>query len=100
MTVIKLTASKKALLVIDDAGNVFITSLAFLKSLLDGSMKSDFILLSRLPDKASSDRFKPSPLFGEKLPGQEAVVQSFDALSKSKSVERQEEKLFKDQPVW
>lgn len=62
MTVIKVTKSGKALLVVTDDGTVYSTSLVALRNLLAGNMKPAFLLLSRMPFKAEG-RFEPSPLF-------------------------------------
>lgn len=62
MAVVKLTRSGKALLFIDDVGNSFITSVSFVRGLLDGLSSSNLLLLKRLPDRVSSSRFMKSPV--------------------------------------
>ena len=62
MSVIKLTKSGKALLFIDDFGNSFMTSKQWVQNLLDGKNRGPFLLLKRLPDPVSVDRFMRSPV--------------------------------------
>lgn len=61
MATVTLTKSKKAVLFIDDSGNVHITSVTFLKGLLDG-VGANFLALTRLPNKTNADRFKTREL--------------------------------------
>ena len=69
MSVVKLTKSGNAVLFIDDFGNSFITSKVFLQNLLSGKNKSPFMLLKRLPDPVSVDRFMKSPVLEFKSDG-------------------------------
>lgn len=91
MAIVKKTKSGKAVLFIDEYGNSFITSVAYLRSLLNGTSKVPFILLNRLPDKVSSDRFKLSPVFDpatgetvevDSLPSEDRQGLEGDALSR------------------
>lgn len=103
MAIVKISSSGRALLFIDDEGNSFVTSLSFFKNLVDGQVKGNFLLLTRLPDKVSKDRFKKSPLYGssaEKEAVKESIVVSSDALSRNKLSEKIEQKTFEDKTVW
>jgi hypothetical protein len=97
MTVIKLTSSKKAILVIDDDGNSFITSLHYWNELLRGNNKQGFLLMQRLPEKVSDSRFKRSPEYGNKP---EPVAPSGDALSKTSRQEKAVDGVFVDVKDW
>lgn len=63
MAVAKLSSNKKVIMFIDDEGNVFATSAAYMKQLLYGYKEKNMVLLSRYPQKASEDRFMKSPLY-------------------------------------
>lgn len=63
MTVLKLTSSGKGVLVIDDDGNVFITSVNSILYLIKGFAKGGFITTNRLPFPVAPDRFKQSELY-------------------------------------
>lgn len=63
MAIIKVTKSGEGLLFFDDFGNVYITSLSYLLGQASGRQRAPFILLSRLPEPASQDRFKVSPMW-------------------------------------
>lgn len=63
--IIKLSASGKAITVIDDFGNSYGTSVTYLLGLVSGQMKSPFIQLSRYPQPAKLDRYKMSPILGK-----------------------------------
>ena len=67
MAVIKLSKSGKALLFIDDSGNVFVAAKAMVEGLFKnpGSNRGfgRFALLSRLPFKVPVGKFAKSPLF-------------------------------------
>ena len=102
MTVVKLSASGKQFQVFDDDGNVFVTSITFLNSLLAGSSRKNFLLLSRLPDRVSTSRFKKSPVwypsgYKESVVGGSVVD---DSLSKRVLDSKKEERMFKDESVW
>lgn len=63
MAVLKLNKSGRSILVIDDDGRTYITSLAHLSRLLNGQFKTDFLVLTRLPNNNSSIRFPSSPVW-------------------------------------
>jgi signal peptidase I len=63
MAICKLTKSEKAVLFIDEEGNVFGTSVIAVQNMLNKSLRGDFVLLSKFPYKVNKDRFKPSPLY-------------------------------------
>ena len=63
MTVLKLTKSGKAVLIIDDFGNTYITSKHFIQGLLWGKAPHGFITTLRLPSATSESRFTPSALY-------------------------------------
>lgn len=100
MAVVKLTASKKAVQFIDDEGNVFQTSVLWISSLLSGNNSNGLILLTRLPEKVSKDRFKVSPVLGNPVPEQGEVDLSSDPLSRKSRKEKVLEKQYKDVKVW
>ena len=60
---IKLSKSGKQVQVITDEGHVFATSKAYLISLLNQTLKMDWVLLKRLPFNVSPDRFKKSEIW-------------------------------------
>ena len=92
MAVVKLTSSGKAVQFIDDEGNVFMTSLSYLKGLLDGRANHGFIYLTRLPLRVSDKRFKMSNVYNPKcyrdLSSEELKI-SYDAISPKVSTELQ-----------
>jgi hypothetical protein len=94
------------LLVIDDDGRTYITSVNFLLGLINGKSKHDFILLSRLPQNNSDSRFKKSPVYDPDgvFQGDAAktleLTTSNDALSVKAQKEKQEKKSFEDKNVW
>lgn len=59
--IVKLTASKKAIQIIDDDGNVFQTSAEWMRSLLMGNKQ--LVLCNRMPFSVSPTRYKPSPIY-------------------------------------
>lgn len=61
--IVKNSSSGRALFVIDEQGNVFSTSWEYIDRLKGGKVRSGFLVLSRLPNKVSVDRFPPSPLW-------------------------------------
>lgn len=98
MTVIKLSKSGKALLVIDDFGNVFVCPKVFVDNL---SKKGGFVLMSRFPTKVSLDRFKVSPLYDPDNVGDSKDVKLVnDGLSKSFIKDKEEKKFYGDDVVW
>ena len=62
MAIVKVARSGKSVMFIDDFGNSCITSLVYLRGLLDGSSRSPFVLLKRLPNPVNVDRFMKSPV--------------------------------------
>lgn len=103
-------------LVIDDDGYVYATSTKYMLGLLSGSTKYDFILMSRLPWKASSERFKPSPLYDPTgiiakqneptvlpkpdITGKNDVGVGGDVFSNKFKTTTQQKKAFTDKMVW
>ena len=67
MTVIKLNASGKAVQVITDEGVMFQTSRFYVEQMLSGKLNVPFILMSRLENGVSPDRFKKSPVWSGNL---------------------------------
>lgn len=63
MAVIKLNKAGTVLQFIDDEGNIFQQGLGLIKQLMNRNIAHDFVLLTRLPMKASADRFKKSPVW-------------------------------------
>lgn len=63
MAIVRISKSGKGFQVIDDEGQVFITSVDYIRRLLDGKYSGPFILLTRLPNPVSTDRFGKSPLW-------------------------------------
>lgn len=60
--IIKISKSGKALVVVDDFGNIYTTSLVYFSSLASGRMKAPFVQLTRMPVPAEPGRFKMSPV--------------------------------------
>lgn len=104
MTVLKLSESKKALMIITDDGTVYFTSVAFLTGLLNGKSKTGFITTKRLPNKVSTDRFKPSELWDPngvyKGDAAQSLTTGNDGLSKKSIEEKKEKVMFEDKDVW
>jgi hypothetical protein len=108
MAICKLTSSGKGVNFIDDDGNVYITSLTYLRSYLNST--KPFIVLARLPEKVSSNRFPKSPVFnpetGEtsmenKIKVNEDERVSQDSFSPAADKAKQIEKDYsKDKLVW
>jgi hypothetical protein len=63
MAVMKINKSGTVVQFIDEDGNIFQQGLGLVRQLLSGNLKYDFLLLTRLPMKASADRFKKSPVW-------------------------------------
>ncbi len=100
MAIVKVSSSGKAVLFIDDDGNIFCAAKSFITGLLASTDHQKFILLSRLPDKADQSRFKPSPVFGKSLdPLAEVKVQT-DGLSNKGRSEQQLAKNYDDKKIW
>lgn len=99
MAVVKLTASKQAVQFIDDEGNVFQTSVLWLTQLLNGSNEKGLILLTRLPLKASKDRFLQSPVLGG-VAQQGDVRMREDGLSPKVRQDAEQVKAYTDKKVF
>jgi hypothetical protein len=76
MAVIKLSKSGKAVLFVDDGGNVFISSVKYLSFVLSGRSKFP-ALLTRLPNKVPDGKFKLSPVLELDGSKSEAVLGSY-----------------------
>jgi hypothetical protein len=63
MAVLKLNKSGRSILVIDDDGRTYITSVEHLRRLCDGKFANGFIVLTRLPGDNASNRFPVSPVW-------------------------------------
>lgn len=63
MTIVKLSKSGKQLQVVDDFGNVYGIAKVAVLNLLNGSVKQNFSIMTRLPFKVSTSRFGVSPLW-------------------------------------
>ena len=98
MTVLKLTKSGNGLLVIDDDGGVFCTSLSMAKRLIAGELnKGRFLLMSRLPSSTGKSRFKKSPLYD---PDGLASKELIDGLSQEFRKDGENRKTYNDEVVW
>ena len=104
MAVAKITGSGKGVLFIDDDGRVFSTSVTFLRQLLMGTLKTQFILLTRLPFDIVDTRFKNSPLYDPKgvttEGAKKAETQTGDGLSPVRRENEKQKQDFKDKKVW
>jgi hypothetical protein len=101
MAVVKLSKSGKQLQFIDEEGNMFVTSAAFVMGLMQGRSKYGFLLLSRLPLKVAKDRFKESPLYDPS--GLAQANESHgdnDALSQKSLKAQKQVNTYKDKVVW
>lgn len=102
MTIIKKSANGKSVQVIDDYGNVYITSKSFLvKYLYSDSVKFQPLLLTRLENKVGASRFKISPLWkdGVKIdmsapPDMSLESMSGDSLSKDSIKAGRDKKIY------
>jgi hypothetical protein len=84
MAIAKLSKSKKALLFVADEGTVYITSLMYMTGLLQNPDKFKLVLFNKFPLKASTDRFKQSPIFdpnGLALRAKEGTTTTDDVFS-------------------
>lgn len=102
MAIVRMSKSKKQVQFIDDEGNMFVTSKAYLLPILLNQSKLPFVLLNRMPLKVSEDRFKKSPLWDpdgimQKL---DRVDVKEDALSPKSREKIAQKKQFKDKKVW
>ena len=103
MGVAKLSSSGKQFQFIADDGTVYCTSTAYMKSLLYGHMKTNFILFNKFPLKASPDRFKPSPVYdpsGKYKEVEEGKVEAHkDSFSKGTRDNLKQQKVYKDKVI-
>jgi len=109
VAIIKATRSKKGILFIDDFGNAYITSIVYLRAMLNNPGKG-FLQPNRLPDRISMDRFKPSPMYnpasGKVIKHDEEgywpptenndVIREDDAVSAKTSKDKDEKEQYKD----
>jgi hypothetical protein len=101
MAIIKITSSKKGFMVVDDDGNVFMTSIASVRAFLNKESVSGFITLTRMPFKASDDRFPKSPEFKKYHNLEvESTKASNDVFSKKYKKDTQQKKAYEDVEVW
>lgn len=106
MAIVKLSSSGKAIIFVDDEGNVFGTSLAYMYSLLYGNLPYKFLLLSRLPIPINKHRFKKSPLYIPQGMDKEYIEEQERRSKKSErsdpmgSDKELEEKAYADAEVW
>lgn len=84
MSVIKNSSSGRALFFIDESGTVFSTSWDWVDKLRTGKIKTGFLVLSRLPNPVSVDRFPPSPTWNPEngTISTDEITTSNDAFSK------------------
>lgn len=101
MAIVKVTKSGKGVLFIDDAGNVYITSVTYLRSLLDKELakRYPFILLNRLSLGVSKDHFKQSPVYNPQTGVTEELTRKNDAFSDVALKKKDESRGFEDKPV-
>ena len=109
MTIIKYSSSKKAVQVITDDGDVFMTSVAYLQSFLAGTLKKEFIMMKKMPFGVNPDRFPKSEVWippnmdKEYIQKQQerADKNSTDAFSKNYKKEQEDKKKYmSDDNVW
>ena len=103
MAVIKLSKSGNQVQVIDEEGNMFVTSTTFMMGLLQGRSKTGFLLLSRYPNKIAKGRFKESPLWdpsGIATKNDSKLTTTNDALSVKDRESKEQKKTFEDKKVW
>ena len=63
--IIKPTKSGKGVMVQDDFGNVYVTSKKYLLAVLAGTMKAQFVLMTRMPQPSKPERYDSSPILGQ-----------------------------------
>lgn len=83
MAVVLRSRSGKALLFTDDAGNTYMTSVTWMKGLMEGKSPVNFIQLKRLPSK--TDKFQVSPVIGRE--GEEVDALGNEAVAQRKKKE-------------
>ena len=106
MGVVKLSKSGKQLQFITDEGELYCTSTTYAGLLLNGKIKSNFVLLSKMPFGVDKNRFKQSPIYDPE--GKYAKLQESDAFkgknkdafSGSTKEVLEEQKNFEDKVVW
>lgn len=105
--IIKLSSSGKQLQVIDDDGNVFGTSVLFLKGLLEKRAPRNFVLMTKMPFKVAKNRFAPSPVYNPDTKEKELVEDNIDeertdkdAFSPHITKKVKDKKAFEDKEVW
>jgi hypothetical protein len=91
MAVIKLTSSGKALMFIDDDGNIFITSITAVNKTVNSTNPNNFIVLTRMPNQAAPDRFPKSPLYNAPVTtdASEKITTNNDAFGKKPKIEKE-----------
>jgi hypothetical protein len=108
LTVVKLSKNNRAVLIIDDSGNVYITSKHFMQGLLWGKAPHGFITTKRMPHKSSDTRFKPSELYdphneyaGDKAKSLDGpLTTSNDAFSPTVQKDKEAKVAYTDKNVW
>ena len=68
MVVLLLGRSGRSVLLVDEYGDTFVTSVEFVRGLLDGRSPRGFVQFKRLGGVRSS-KFKPSPVMGDPFSG-------------------------------
>lgn len=97
MAVVKLSSSKKALLFVDEEGNVFATSVSFMKQLIYGYKEKNMILLTRFAGKVSTERFQQSPVYDgqSKITAEEHNIKTGnDSFSPKVRNEKEQEQIY------
>ena len=87
MGVIRFTKSGQGVMFVSDSGGVYLTSKKFLLSFLYGSLRGDFVALTRMPNNVSPDRFPKSKVLGGKEIV-EADSASTDALAEKRGKDK------------
>ena len=98
MGIVKLSKSKRQVQFVTDEGVVYGTSLAYMKYLIDGTLKGNFVLLSRMAYSVSPDRFEKSPVYGADettdTSTPDYVSTTDDAYSARTAKEKEEKKIY------
>jgi len=63
MATLKLSTSKKSLMLMDDRGYMFSLPVASVMALCSGRIPRGFLTMSMVPFRVDSSRFPPSPVF-------------------------------------
>jgi hypothetical protein len=104
MTVLKLSKNKKSVLIYDDEGRCYVTSVVYLQGLLMGKSRTGFVMTKRLPFNASPGRFKPSELYDPegifKGDAAKTLTTANDALSVKEQKKKESKKAYTDVMVW